>query len=98
MKNMTLCQNRNRRYVFELLHNVFWTANIDLSSFPKLNQQQTQQIPSQGDNNTECGVFLLGFLCAFVNCLGLSFDLKFYVIPLAFLCQNHHEWVSLMFQ
>ena len=25
---------------------------------------------------TECGVFCLGFMCAFVNCLGLSFDLS----------------------
>ena len=72
----SLCQNRNSSYVFELLHNVFQTANIDLSSFRKLNQQERQQIPSQGDSTTECGVFLLGFMCAFVNCLGLSFDLS----------------------
>ena len=73
----SLCQNRNSGYVFELLHNVFQTANIDLSSFRKLNRKERQQIPSQGDSTTECGVFLLGFMCAFVNCLGLSFDLSF---------------------
>lgn len=54
----------------------FETVNIDLSSFRKLNQQERQQIPSQGDSTTECGVFLLGFMCAFVKCLGLSFDLS----------------------
>ena len=73
----SLCQNRNSGYVFELLHKVFETANIDLSSFRKLNQQERQHIPSQGDNKTECGVFLLGFMSAFVSCLKLSFDLNF---------------------
>lgn len=73
----SLCQNRSSGYVFELLHNIFQSANIDLSSFRKLNQQERQHIPSQGDNTTECGVFLLGFMCAFVNCLKLSFDLNF---------------------
>lgn len=72
-----LCQNRNGGYVFELLHKVFQMANIDLSSFRKLNWQERQHIPSQGDNITECGVFLLGFMCAFVNCLELSFNLNF---------------------
>lgn len=74
---MLFCQNQKSGYVFELLHGIFQTANIDLSSFRKLNQHKRPDILSQGDNTTECGVFFLGFVCAFVNCQKLSFDLNF---------------------
>ena len=55
----SVCRNRSSDYVIQLLCNAFQTANIDLSSFRKFNHQERKDIPSQGLNTTECGIFLL---------------------------------------
>ena len=80
----SLCRDRNSNYVFELLCTVFQMANIDLTSLRKLHQEERECIPSQEQNTTECGVFLLGLMCAFVNGLSFNFDLK----DVSFLCPS----------
>ena len=72
----SLCQHRNSDFVFALLNSAFQTKSIDLSSFQRLSQQERQQLPSQGQNRTECGAFLLGFMSAFVHNLTMNFGLR----------------------
>ena len=72
----SLCQHRNSDFVFALLNSAFQMRSIDLSSFQRLSQQERQQLPSQGQNRTECGALLLGFMSAFVHNLTMNFSLR----------------------
>ena len=63
-------------YVFQVLCREFKTANINISSFRRLSQQEREKLPSQGQNVFDCGVFVLGFISAFVNNLEMNFSLR----------------------
>ena len=54
----------------------FETANIDISSFRRLSQEEREELPSQGQNVLDCDVFVLGFISAFVNNLEKNFSLR----------------------
>ena len=54
----------------------FETANIDISSFRRLSQEEREELTSQGQNDLDCDVFVLGFISAFVNNLEKNFSLR----------------------
>ena len=72
----SLCKDRRSDYVFQVLCREFKTANIDISSFRRLSQEEREKLPSQGQNVFDCGVFVLGFIGAFVNNLEINFSLR----------------------
>ena len=72
----SLCKDRRSDYVFQVLCREFKTANIDISSFRRLSQEEREKLPSQGQNVFDCGVFVLGFISAFVNNLEMNFSLR----------------------
>ena len=71
----SLCKGRESDYVFQVLCDWFKTANIDISSFQRLSHEEREKMPSQGHNITDCGVFMLGFISAFVNNIEMNFGL-----------------------
>ena len=72
----SLCKDRRSDYVFQVLCREFKTANIDISSFRRLSQEEREKLPSQGQNVFDCGVFVLGFISAFVNNFEMNFSLR----------------------
>ena len=74
----SLCRDQKSDYVFQVLCREFKTANIDISSFRRLpvSQEERKKLPSQGQNVSDCGVFVLGFISAFVNFLEMNFSLR----------------------
>ena len=47
-----------------------------ISLFRRLSQEEREKLPSQGQNVFDCGVFVLGFISAFVNNLEMNFSLR----------------------
>ena len=92
----SLCKDRRSDHVFQVLCREFKTANIDIPSFLRLCQEEKEKLPSQGQNVFDCGVFVLGFIGAFVNNLEINFSLRGYAIPVEFVCKNYHEWATIM--
>ena len=72
----SLRKDRRSDYVFQVLCREFKTANIDISSFRRLSQEEREKLPSQGQNVFDCGVFVLGFISAFVHNLEMNFSLR----------------------
>lgn len=63
----SFCRDRSSPYVFQLLTTMFSEVGIHLQSFRRLATDERMQIPSQGLNYTDCGVYLLCFMSCFAS-------------------------------
>ena len=77
--SLVVCLNRQAnkiKGVIMFFRSCAGNSNIDISSFRRLSQEEREKLPSQGQNVFDCGVFVLGFISAFVNNLEMNFSLR----------------------